>query len=186
MNDHTEQLFEQYADMIYRIAMSYGNQTALAEDVVQEVFLRFLRRKPKFKNSQHEKAWFIRVAINCCKSMVSSAWMKHTSPLEDAGQTTLPFHNEEESFLYGLVLKLPPKYRAVVYLRYYEEYQVKEIAKILHITPNLVSTRLSRAKKILKNEISKERMCFQDGTEFMEENVQQNSTEYGTKKQNMV
>lgn len=103
MNDHTEQLFEQYADMIYQIAMSYGNQSALAEDVVQEVFLRFLRRKPQFKNSQHEKAWFIRVAVNCCNSMFSSAWMKHTIPLEDARQTILLFQNEEESCLYELV-----------------------------------------------------------------------------------
>ncbi len=67
--------------------------------------------------------------------------------------------------------KLPPKYRTVLYLRYYEEYQVKEIAKILHITPNLVSARLLRAKKIMKQEVLKERKCFEDETGIIQRNV---------------
>lgn len=157
---NAEELFERYSDMVYRIAMSYGNQVSLAEDIVQEVFLRFLKKKPHFKNSEHEKAWFIRVTVNCCKSMVSSAWMKRIRPLEDAGQITVAFQHKEEEELYGLMVKLPAIYRTVLYLRYYEEYQVKEIAKLLHITPNLVSARLSRAKKIMKKEILKERECF--------------------------
>lgn len=157
---NAEELFERYSDMIYRIALSYGNQVSLAEDIVQEVFLRFLKKKPHFKNSEHEKAWFIRVAVNCCKSMVSSAWMKRSRPLEDARQITVTFQQEEEKELYELMAKLPAIYRTVIYLRYYEEYPVKEIAKLLHITPNLVSARLARAKKIMKKEIIKERECL--------------------------
>lgn len=168
---NTKELFERYSDMIYRIAISYGNQVSLAEDIVQEVFLRFLKKKPHFKNSRHEKAWFIRVTVNCCKSMVSSAWMKHTRPLEDAGQVAITFQHEDEEELYELMAKLPAIYRTVLYLRYYEEYQVKEIAKLLHITPNLVSARLSRAKKIMKKEIIKERKGLGNETGIIQRDV---------------
>ena len=178
---NAEELFERYSDMVYKIALSYGNQVSLAEDVVQEVFLRFLKKKPHFKSREHEKAWFIRVAVNCCKSMVSSAWMKRISPLEDAGQVAVAFQHKEEEELYELLTKLPANYRTVLYLRYYEEYQVKEIAKLLHITPNLVSARLSRARKLMKKEIIdegiidkgivKERKCFGDGEGIIQRDV---------------
>ncbi|MFG6394465.1 MAG: sigma-70 family RNA polymerase sigma factor [Lachnospiraceae bacterium] len=71
-----EEFFKRYSDMVYRIAVSYSNDVQMAEDIVQEVFLRFLKKKPGFKNNEHEKAWFIRVTINCCKSFLSSAWVK--------------------------------------------------------------------------------------------------------------
>lgn len=156
------ELFEKYSDMIYRIAISYGNQVQFAEDVVQEVFLRLLKKRPLFKNDQHEKAWFIRVTINYCKSMLSSSWIKRTQSLEETQEAVFTFHHEDDNGLYEIMAKLPAKYRTVLYLRYYEEYPVKEIAKILHITPNLVSARLSRAKKIMKQEIIEERKYFGD------------------------
>ena len=157
-------LFERYSDMIYRIAVSYGNSVSFAEDVVQEVFLRYLKKAPKFENCEHEKAWFIRVTVNYCKSMLSSAWLKRTCSLENAGQIAVPFGEWEENELYETLSCLPAKYRIVLYLRYYEEYQVKEIAEILGITPNLVSARLRRAKKLMKQKLLQEREEFQDGT----------------------
>lgn len=146
----TKELFECYADMIYRIGISYGSSVHFAEDVVQEVFLRYLKKRPRFENAGHEKAWFIRVAVNCCKSMLSSAWIKRVCPLEEAQEIAVPFREQEECELYEELSGLPAKYRIVLYLRYYEEYQVKEIAAFLGITPNLVSARLLRAKKLLK------------------------------------
>ena len=71
-----KELFERYSDMIYRIAISYGNSVSFAEDAVQEVFLRYLKKMPQFENCEHEKAWFIRVTVNYCKSILSSAWLK--------------------------------------------------------------------------------------------------------------
>lgn len=149
-------LFEQYSDMVYRIAISYGNNTQMAQDAVQEVFLRVLQKKPRFESPAHEKAWLIRVTVNYCKSMLSSAWIKRTCPLDDAERVFPVFYHEEENELYEALIKLPAKYRIVLYLRYYEEYPVKEIASILHIMPNAVSARLLRAKKMLKQEIIKE------------------------------
>lgn len=149
-------LFEQYSDMVYRIAISYGNNIQMAQDAVQEVFLRVLTKKPQFESAAHEKAWLIRVTVNYCKSMLSSAWIKRTCPLDDAEHGFPVFYHKEENELYEALIKLPAKYRIVLYLRYYEEYPVKEIARILHIMPNTVSARLGRAKKMLKQEIIKE------------------------------
>lgn len=152
-DNYDKELFERYSDMTYRIAMSYVKNTYIAEEAVQEVFLRYLRKKPDFVSSEHEKAWFIRVTVNCCKSMLNTAWMKHVQPLEEAGQTVEFFQQREEQELFEVLSELPAKYRIVLYLRYYEEYQVKEIAKLLGITPNLVSARLKRAKKLLKQKL---------------------------------
>ena len=163
-NYDVKELFDRYSDMIYRIAMSYGNSVPFAEDAVQEVFLRYLRKRPQFENREHEKAWFIRVTVNYCKSTVSSAWLKRVCSLENAEQIAVPFQQREESELYETLSCLAPKYRIVLYLRYYEEYQVQEIAEILGITPNLVSARLVRAKKLMKQKLLKEREEFQDGT----------------------
>ena len=170
---NVEELFGRYSDMVYRIAFSYGNNIQMAEDVVQEVFLRYLKKMPHFKSGEHEKAWFIHVTVNCCKSMLSSAWVKRVLPLEDTetGQAAVIFQDSRSSALYELVSGLPAKYRTVLYLRYYEEYQVNEIAKILRITPNLVSARLLRAKKMIKQELIKERKCFGDETGIIQRNV---------------
>lgn len=157
-DERAEELFERYADMAYRIAVSYGGTGQWAEDVVQEVFVRYLRKHPCFESDEHEKAWFIRVAVNCSKSMLSSAWMKRNRPLEECEeQEAPPVLGEQECGLYEILSLLPPKYRIVLYLRYYEEYQIKEIAGLLHITPNLVSARLKRAKAMMKKNLLKEK-----------------------------
>jgi len=172
-----KELFERYANMVYRIACSYGNSVHSAEDIVQEVFLRYLKKQPHFESGEHEKAWFIRVTVNCCKSLFSSAWNRRTCHLEGvcapedayrlqrADQFTLPFQTDEYD-LYEALSSLQPKYRSILYLRYYEEYQVQEIAELLGITPNLVSARLSRAKKLMKKKLSRsyEGMDYQDET----------------------
>lgn len=162
----TKELFDRYSDMVYRIAVSYGNSVHSAEDIVQEVFLRYLKKQPCFENAEHEKAWFIRVTVNCCKSVFSSAWNKRICPLEEAEYYTMPFQQPDDHALYEILSGLPPKYRIVLYLRYYEEYQVQEIASLLGISPNLASTRLLRAKKLMKAQLlkSNERIGFQDET----------------------
>lgn len=149
-----EELFRQYADTVYRIGLSYTNNSQTAQDIVQEVFLRYLKTQPQFSSAEHEKAWLIRVAVNCCKSIHSSAWSQKTCPLDDnSGEWGTTATAGEECGLYEALMELPPKYRMILYLRYYEEYQIKEIAAMLHLTPNLVSVRLKRAKKMMKQKI---------------------------------
>lgn len=163
-DSRAEELFGRYADMVYRIAVSYGGSGHWAEDVVQDVFVRFLRRHPDFESREHEKAWFIRVAVNCSKSILSGAWMRRKRPLEECGeQEAPPCSGGQEVEIFEALSKLPAKYRIVLYLRYYEEYQVKQIAELLGITPNLVSARLKRAKAMMKTYLSDEREEMSDG-----------------------
>lgn len=163
--NNLKQLYEQYADMVYRIALSYCGSVNHAEDIVQDVFLRCLKNTPHFENNAHEKAWFIRVTINCCKSLSTSAWMKKICPLNEAEQyPAQSLITPLEQDLFEILSKLPSKYRIVLILRYYEEYPVQEIAKLLHITPNLVSARLLRAKKLLKQKLLSEIGGYSDET----------------------
>ena len=153
-NVEIREVFQKYSDMIYRIAVSNCKNQWIAEDVVQEVFLRYIRKAPAFENEAHEKAWFIRVAVNCCKTQMSCAWRKRTLPMEEAA--TITFENPEQETFFEMIQSLSGTYRTVLYLRYYEEYSVGEIAQILHLSENTVSARLSRARKKLKGNLGEE------------------------------
>lgn len=84
-----DDLFHTYADMVYRLAFLRTRSSADAEDVLQEVFVRCLRSRPRWTDAEHQKAWFIRVTLNCTKSLVTSAWRRHTASLESAPPDTM-------------------------------------------------------------------------------------------------
>lgn len=137
-------LFHRYRDDVYRLAVSYTHNTQEAEDVCQTVFLRLLEAKDITPGK--ERSWLMQVTVNACRDILRSAWWKRTVPLEDAVSVSQSGVDEM-----GLLLqKLPPKYRVVLYLHYYEQYTTSEIAKLLQIPMGTVSTRLRRGKEQLK------------------------------------
>ena len=140
---------ERYSDMVLRLCMVSLKNPQDAEDVVQTVFLKYTLSNQIFETADHEKAWLIRVTVNCCRDLLKSFFRKHTVSLEDvaeyADRTTL-----EQSSVLEAVRSLPKKYREVVYLHYYEGYTAPEIAGILHQNPNTIYTHLSRAREQLK------------------------------------
>lgn len=162
-NMTADELFENYSDVVYRVAaMSCGDRSE-AEDIVQEVFVRYLKRKPEFESDEHAKAWFIRVAVNCTKSLQTSSWKRKVVSVEeyfDSEEEPSVTFGSEESELFDVIRSLPQKYSIVIYLRYYEDYAVNDIAKILHTTAGNISSRLSRAKKLLKEQLSKEGYAY--------------------------
>lgn len=137
-------LFHRYRDDVYRLAVSYTRNTAEAEDVCQTVFLKLLEN-PDITPGK-ERAWLMQVTANICRDLLRSAWWKRTVPLETLG--TIPRAEIDETAL--LLQKLPPKYRVVLYLHYYEQYTTQEIAKLLQIPTGTVSTRLRRGREQLK------------------------------------
>lgn len=145
--DDIDQVISLYANRVFRIAFSRLKNKADAEDIVQEVFMRYITNQDKFTDEEYKKAWLIRVTINCTNSLLRSAWFKRTTELKDDIATEM----EETSELLTYVLKLPEKYRTVIHLFYYEELSVKEIAAILGIKESLVKTRLHRARTALKD-----------------------------------
>lgn len=144
---------EKYKDLVFRLAFSYCGNSTDADDIFQEVFLRYYHKKPQFESEEHEKAWFIRVSINCSKSLLTTPWRTQTVELDE----NIPFQDSYESDLFRAILELPPKYRAVIELYYYEGYKIREIAKLLHRSENAIKQRLSRARKQLKKTLSEER-----------------------------
>ena len=140
-------LFQKYRDDVYRLAVSYTRSREEAEDVCQTVFLKLMEQK--YIQPGKEKNWLMRVTANECRSLLRSHWWKTTAPLED----TLPSQPPHSSEVLQAVMSLEPKYRVAVYLHYYEGYSTGEIGKLLHISRSAVTTRLSRARQMLKAEI---------------------------------
>lgn len=141
-----ERVMTEYSDMVYRLAYARTKNKYDAEDVLQEVFLRYLRRKPEFEGSEHEKAWFLRVTINCSKNLFASFTKNKTvSFLENLIGIT-----DEEKVLGEFLAKLPVKYRTVIHLFYYEDFKISEISKLLDLKESTVKMQLTRARRLLK------------------------------------
>lgn len=143
-------LFQQYKDDVYRLALSYTHNPQEAEDVCQSVFLKMLEHPPITPGT--EKGWLMQVCANRCRNLLRSHWWQTTAPLEDVHSTPAPeFNGIREA-----VMSLDPKFRVVVYLYYYEGYTTVEIAKLLKISQTAVSTRLFRARAILKEQLKED------------------------------
>lgn len=142
------ELFQKYKDDVYRLAVSYTHSVQEAEDVCQTVFLKLMEQKSIMPGK--EKAWLLQVTANQCKSLLRSARWRKTESLEEK---TIMFEKPEQEDVWEAVMKLKPGYRAVIYLYYCEEYSAKEIAGLLKIKESAVTTRLSRARQILKKEL---------------------------------
>ncbi len=138
-----------YSDMVIRIAFQNLKSMSDAEDIAQEVFLKLITACPDFENDMHEKAWIIRVTINLCKDFLKSSWFRKTAVLDE----NILSHDENTEVL-DAVLRLPVKFRNVIYLHYYEDMTVAQIADILQQKENTVSSWLHRARKLLKESLT--------------------------------
>lgn len=137
---------------VYRMAYAIVRSRADADDVFQEVFLRYLRAAPSFVSCEHQRAWLLRVAANCAKSLVSSPWRRKRAPLTEE----IPAFSSEETGLNDALGRLSPLYREVVHLYYYEGYQAEEIAGLLKRKPGTVRTQLVRARETLRRYMEQE------------------------------
>lgn len=146
-NEFFQRVIEQYSNMIVRIAFQKLRSQDEAEDILQEVLIKLLEHNLEFENERHLKAWLIRVTVNLCKNSLKSSWYRKRVPFNENSSNS--FITEDIDVLEELFL-LSPKYRTVIYLYYYEEYTLQEIADILGKSVNTVSSQLQRARKKLK------------------------------------
>lgn len=156
MEDHAgiAQLVEMYASMIYRIAYTRMQNVTDAEDITQEVLLKYLKAGKTFRDEEHRKMWLIRVTVNTIKSSLTSAWRRHTVALDDVTETS--YQQPDLPVLKEKVEKLPERYRLPMYLYYYEELSVKEIAHVIKSTEGTVKSLLSRGRKMLRDELKED------------------------------
>lgn len=143
-------LAETYRSMVYRIALNSFRNIQDAEDATQEVMLKLYLRADPFDSQNHARNWLIQVTLNYCRSIWRSPWRQRVS-LEEM-TATIPFSCPEDGELFQTVMGLPAKHRTVLYLFYYEDMSVREIAEVLKLSETAVTSRLSRARKALKDE----------------------------------
>lgn len=141
-------LYDIYAQDVFRLALSYLYHSQDAEDVCHSVFLTLVEKDiTLFPGS--EKAWLLKCTANACKDLLKSFWKQNREDLDE----NMVFADDCDRELWAVVGTLPPKYRAVVHLYYYEGYSQEEIAKILGITRTAVQTRMQRARNLLEKEL---------------------------------
>lgn len=147
-NDSISALFARYGDDVFRLAYSYLGNTADAEDVCQNVFMRLVVKNIALEAGK-EKHWLLKCTANACKNHLRSFWHRKRVSLPE----TIPGLNESESTVHEAVMQLPAKYRVVIHLYYFEEYSQREIAETLGISLTAVQTRMSRAREMLRKEL---------------------------------
>lgn len=149
-----EEAYERHVDMLHRVCFSYMKKTADTEDAVSDVFVKLLNCGKRFQSSEHEKAWLLRTAINECKDRLKH-WWNECASIDDYEilEADNPFHEDETL---KAVLELPERYKAVIYLYYYEGYTSKEIAGILKKPQSTVLNHLHETRKLLKGVLENE------------------------------
>lgn len=152
-----KEIYKRQGNRVYCIAMLYLKNKEDAEDAVQNVFVKLMDKPRNFESLEHEKAWFIMVTKNYCKDVLKSSWFRK---VELGTLPELVQENEEERDLLIHIYNLGKKYREVVYLYYYEEYSVKEIAKLLQRKESTIQTQLATARKKLRIKLEQEEMLW--------------------------
>lgn len=144
-------MFERYMNLLYRLCYSILLVREDAEDAVQDVFLKYYRRQPTFADEDHEKAWFIRVAVNHCKDILRRRKLREFIPLSEVEELLAEKEVEaDDSGVLQALYELTDRYRIVMILHYLEGYPVKEVAKLCGLTQSAVKMRLSRGREQLK------------------------------------
>lgn len=142
-----EEVYARQADTVWRVCYSYMKNSHDTDDMVQETFLQFMRTEPHFSDEKKERGWLIVTASNLCKTVLRSRERRH-APLEEHGHLTV--EGPEPNVLTSAILGLKDSYKMVVYLHYYEGYDIKEIAGLLSISEGNVKTTLHRARRKLR------------------------------------
>ena len=158
-----EEVIRRNSDMVYRLAYSLVKTRADADDIFQEVFLRYMQNAPAFQGAEHEKAWFLRVTMNCCKNFWKSPWTRRRVALEREEMEQGGLFCEldgDSAALVDAVKQLSKKYRIVIHLFYYEELSIEEIAKLTNAKASTVRTRLTRARRHLRSLLKEELRTF--------------------------
>lgn len=154
LNEQTiNELFDSYADMVYRIALNILRNCEEAQDIVMDTFTALIKQD-NFDSESHVKAWLIRTAHNKAVNVVKSARMRHSIPLDELLQQLLPAPKQSAEYeLLDIVMRLPDKLKTPIYMFYYEDMTAAEIAAALKISENTVYKRLERGRAALKTEL---------------------------------
>lgn len=154
-NDVLEEVLKRNADTVYRIAYMRVRNPHDAEDITQDVLVRYIRFKPQFESAEHEKAWFIRSAVNQTKSFFTTAHRRHDVPLDENSTAGAESGDPaEENEVLNAVMALPENMRTVIHLYYYENMSVKEVSQACGKSVSAVKSLLLRGRRVLKEALT--------------------------------
>lgn len=152
------QWITEYGNAVWRTCYVYLADAAEAEDAMQDTFLKAWSAMAQFegRNGASERTWLMRIAMNVCADYRRSRWFRHVdrtkvlSDIPEGASAVLP----EDRSLMDDILRLPPKYKQVILLYYYQEMTMEETAKVLGCSRSSVFHRLKKAQKILKEALT--------------------------------
>ena len=140
---------------ILHLCYAYLGDTALAEDAVQETFLKAWRHYDRFRGEAGDKTWLMRIAMNTCKDQLKSAWFRNTdrSVTPDLlPEGSVPFEERDDTVTRA-VMSLPPKLREVTLLRWYQGLSLEEMVQVMRVPRSTVNYRLKKAKTMLQGSL---------------------------------
>lgn len=144
-----ETFYEKYYKQVYRMAYTYMKNSADAEDVTEDVFVKVLVGNFEFEDEEHERRWLFTVTVNLCKDRLKHWWKKRVSSVDDCPEQVSEDEIPTDETLTA-VMALPTKYKDVIYLHYYMDYKTDEIAKMLKRPPSTVRNQLREGRERLK------------------------------------
>ena len=142
---------------LLRLCYLYLHDVQLAEDAVQETFIKAYRTLDTFRGASSEKTWLTRIAMRTCCDMRRSFWFRRMDRritpemLPDRASEA----EEDETALTLAVMNLPRREREVILLYYYQDMNMTDIAAALGLTQPTVSYRLRRARERLRQELER-------------------------------
>jgi RNA polymerase sigma-70 factor, ECF subfamily len=156
------ELMNHYGSSVLHLAYSYVRNRQTAEDLTQEIFIKCYEKLNTFNENSSLQTWLYKISVNHCKDYlkswhyrkiyVSNLFVPLLRSQDDSPEVHFMKKTENEELINN-VLKLPVKYREVIFLHYFQDLSQKEISLICDINLNTVKSRLSRAKELLKNSI---------------------------------
>lgn len=148
-------LVQEYQVPLRRMCCIWLKDAALAEDAVQETFVKAWRAALSFRGECSEKTWLMRIAVHVCWDMRRSWWFRHVDRsvrLEHLPEPAVPFEERDDT-LVRAVCALPAHQREAVLLYYYQDMTLTEIAQVLEVAPSTVKRRLDSAHKALQRKL---------------------------------
>ncbi len=149
---YIKELIDNYSNMLYRICLCILCDKDDAEDAVQDTFLKFLTKAPRFESEEHKKAWLIKVATNISKNMLLLR-IKHRTL--DINELEYVGTADEDRGVFEAIMRLPVKFKIVMVLHYIEGYPTKEIAEMIKVSDAAIRKRLQKGRELLKLEIER-------------------------------
>lgn len=155
IEEEFNRLVSQYQQQLLHMCTMYFHDKTVAEDAVQETFLKAFRALPKFRNECSEKTWLMRIAMNTCHDMARSSWFRHIDRRITPDELQLPIqqrlYDDQKEELAQAIMKLPQKYMDTLLLYYYQDMNQEEVAQALNTSPSTISYRLKHACEKLRD-----------------------------------